>query len=203
MVEKLNMSSETIPFPNKKYNIILADPPWKFNFKNRRGLSEEAKDRLYDTMTSNDIINLPVAELADNNCILFIWVMNSQIPLALDVISSWGFVYKTVAFTWVKTTKNTYHFGGGNWTRSNPELCLLATKGHPKRMSASVRNLIISPLREHSRKPDEVRDAIVQLMGDIPRIELFAREHHEGWDSIGYDIDGMDIKKSIRKLLAI
>jgi N6-adenosine-specific RNA methylase IME4 len=173
----------------KKYNIIYADPPWSFNFQKRNGLSDEAKNHLYSTMTGDDICILPVRELADKDCILFLWVMNSELPLALKVIEAWGFTYKTVAFTWVKTTKNTYHFGGGNWTRSNPELCLLATKGHIKRQSASVRNLVISQLREHSRKPDEIRDAIVELCGDLPRIELFARQKIQGWDSWGNEID--------------
>lgn len=170
---------------NKKYNIIYADPPWNFNFRKRKGLSDAAKDNLYDTMEGQDIINLPFKELADDNCILFLWVMNSEIPLALKCIDEWGFKYKTVAFTWVKTTKNTYHFGGGNWTRSNPEICLLATKGKIKRLSASVRNLVFSRLREHSRKPDEIRDAIVELVGDLPKIELFARTETEGWDVWG------------------
>ena len=175
-------------FPDKKYNIIYADPPWSFNFRNRKGLSDDAKNRLYDTMNSEDIKELPVKQIADDNCILFLWVMNSEIPLALDVIKSWGFIYKTVAFTWVKTTKNTYHFGGGNWTRSNPELCLLATRRHIKRRSASVRNLVISRLRNHSQKPDEIRNAIVDLVGDLPRIELFAREHFPGWECWGNEV---------------
>lgn len=174
---------------NKKYNIIYADPPWHFNFRNRQGLSAEAKRRLYDTMSPEEICSLPVWKLADDNCVLFLWVMNSELPLALEVVQSWGFTYKTVAFTWVKTTKNTFHFGGGNWTRSNPELCLLATKGHIRRISASVRNLIIAPLREHSRKPDEIREHIVRLVGDLPRIELFARQKVDGWDSWGNEVD--------------
>lgn len=173
---------------NKNYNIIYADPPWAFNFKNRVGLSDEAKGRLYETMKAEDIVNLPVSEICDDNCMLFLWVMNSEIPLALDCIRAWGFKYKTVAFTWVKTTKNNYHFGGGNWTRSNPELCLLATKGKPKRISASIRNLQIHGLREHSRKPDEIRNEIVKLCGDLPRIELFARQKHEGWDCWGNEV---------------
>ena len=173
----------------KKYQIIYADPPWSFNFRQRKGLSDEAKGRLYDTMSSDGICNLPIRQLADDDCVLFLWVMNSELPLALRVIADWGFTYKTVAFTWVKTTRNTYHFGGGNWTRSNPELCLLATKGHISRRSASVRNLIISPLREHSRKPDEVRDYIVSLVGDLPRIELFARQKVEGWDCWGNEVE--------------
>ncbi len=173
----------------KQYQIIYADPPWAFNFKNRVGLSNRAKGRLYDTMDANAICGLPVAELADRDCALFLWAMNSELPLALRVIESWGFQYKTVAFTWVKTTKNTYHFGGGNWTRSNPEQCLLATKGHIARQSASVRNLVIAPLREHSRKPDEIRAAIVQLVGNLPRVELFAREKADGWDAWGNEVD--------------
>lgn len=175
----------TLPFPNKKYQIIYADPPWEFNFHKRNLVS---KDHLYSTMKSWEIKSLPVVSIADKDCILFLWIMNSQLPLALKCIQEWGFIYKTVAFTWVKVRKNTYHFGGGNWTRSNPELCLLATKGNIKRLSASVRNLIISPLREHSRKPVEVRERIVELVGDLPRIELFARERFEGWDCWGNEV---------------
>ena len=178
-----------IPFPDKKYNIIYADPAWSFNFKNRKGLSDKAKNNLYSTMNDVDILNLPLSKIANKNCILFLWVMNSKMPLAFDCIKSWGFQYKTVAFNWVKTTKkNKYHFGGGNWTRSNPEICLLATKGKIKRQSASVRELCVSELREHSRKPDCVRDRIVELCGDLPRIELFARQKTDGWDCWGNEV---------------
>ena len=97
----------------KKYQIIYADPPWSFNFQKRSGLSNDAKNSLYPTMKADDIVKLPIKKLADNNAILFLWVMNSELPLALRCIDAWGFDYKTVAFTWVKTTKNTYHFGGG------------------------------------------------------------------------------------------
>jgi len=169
-----------------KYQIIYADPPWNFNFQKR---DLKTKDHLYPTMKSKDIVNLNVKELADDDCILFLWVINSEIPLALECIKNWGFEYKTVAFTWVKTTKNTYHFGGGNWTRSNPEICLLAKKGTIKRISASVRNLVIERLREHSRKPDRIRDDIVELVGDLPRIELFAREKTPGWDVWGNEVE--------------
>ena len=178
---------------DKKYQIIYADQPWAYHFQKRKGLSDKAKSKLYPTMNGNDIVNIPIKNIVDKDCILFLWIMNSEIPLALNVIENWGFKYKTVAFTWVKTTKNTYHFGGGNWTRSNPELCLLATKGNIKRKSASVRNLIISPLKEHSKKPDEIREMIVKLVGDLPRIELFARKPDtlienpswKGWDTWG------------------
>ena len=177
-----------IQFPDKKYQIIYADPPWSFNFRKRKGLSETAKSKLYPTMNSEDILNLPIDEISANDCILFLWVMNSEIPLSLRCIENWGFKYKTVAFTWVKTTVNTYHFGGGNWTRSNPEICLLATKGNIKRVSRSVRNLKISQLRQHSQKPDSIRDDIVNLVGDLPRIELFARTQTPGWDVWGNEI---------------
>lgn len=184
--------------PNKKYNIIYADPPWNFNFHKRKKLSEEAKARLYPTMSGEDIKNLPIGDIADDDCILFLWVMNSELPLALEVIKAWGFKYKTIGFFWVKLTKKgKHHFGGGNWTRSNPEICLLATKGDVTRISASVRNLLVteeseqlfSELREHSRKPDEIRKRIVDLVGNVPRIELFARNNSDGWDCWGNQVD--------------
>jgi len=174
----------------KKYNIVYADPPWSFNFQKRNGLGAKAKKRLYSTMKAQDIINLPVAEITAKDSVLFLWVMNSELPLALDVIKAWGFMYKTVAFAWVKTTVNgKYCFGGGNWTRSNFELCLLATKGKPKRVSASVRELVVSQRREHSRKPDEIRDSIIQLCGDVPRCELFCRYPSVGWDVWGNEVE--------------
>lgn len=172
-----------------KYQIIYADPPWSFNFSNRKGLSDNAKANLYKTMSAESIKRLPVKSLADDTCILFLWVMNSELPLALDCIQEWGFKYKTVAFTWVKTRTNTYHFGGGNWTRSNPEICLLATRGKPKRRSASVRNLVVSKLERHSKKPDSVRDMITELVGDLPRVELFARNKTAGWDVWGNEVE--------------
>jgi len=173
-------------FPNKKYQIIYADPPWNFNFHKR---ALKTKEHLYPTMKADEIINLPVNKIADENSVLFLWVMNSEIPLALKCIDSWGFTYKTVAFTWVKTTKNTYHFGGGNWTRSNPELCMFATRGGGiKRVSASVRNLQIHRLAEHSKKPAIIRDEIISLVGDLTKIELFARQKTDGWDVWGNEV---------------
>jgi len=170
----------------KKYSIIYADPPWNFNFQKRKGLSYEAKGSLYPTMKAQDIIALPVNKITADNAVLFLWIMNSELPLAFEVIKAWGFEYKTVAFTWVKTTVNgKYCFGGGNWTRSNPELCLLATKGKPRRISASVRELVVAQRREYSRKPNEIRDAIVELCGDMPRCELFCRYPADGWDVWG------------------
>ena len=187
-----------IPFPNKKYQVIYADPPWEFNFAKRNNLSKQSKDKLYGTMTDDEIVNLPVESMACDDSVLFIWIMNSKLPLALKCIESWGFRYVTVAFTWVKKTNNTYHFGGGNWTRSNPEICLLATKGKPKRIDASVKNLTISHLRKHSQKPDETRRRIETLLGDCDRIELFARQRHEGWD-----VWGNQLSDNVQKVLNV
>ncbi len=186
-----------IPFPNKKYNIIYADPPWRFKNWSMKELSERGEKWAkrngrspYNVMNNEDIYNLPIKNLVDKNCILFLWATYPKLQEAIQTIKSWGFEYKTVAFTWVKETRksNGFHFGLGYWTRGNPEICLLATKGKIKRINNSVANLTISPLREHSRKPDEIRDKIVKLCGDLPRIELFARQKIEGWDVWGNEV---------------
>ena len=113
-----------------------------------------------------------------------------MLPEALEVIKRWGFKYKTVAFTWIKENKKSdgYFTGMGYYTRCNPEQCLLATKGKPKRISKSVRQLIVSRLEQHSKKPDDIRNRIVKLCGDLPRIELFARQRVEGWDCWGNEV---------------
>lgn len=176
-----------IPFPNKKYNIIYADPPWGYQNRGTRA----AANKHYDVMTIDDIKKMGVGYagggIAANDCTLFMWATFPMLKEALEVIEAWGFTYKTVAFNWVKQNKSGegIFMGLGNWTRSNSEICLLAVKGKPKRVSASVRSVLISPIERHSRKPDEVRDRIVELMGDLPRIELFARSGADGWDCWG------------------
>lgn len=177
-----------IPFPDKKYSIIYADPPWSYKDKALAGNRGAACK--YETAESIDIAGLPVKDLADNDCVLFMWVTMPKLNECFDVISSWGFQYKTCAFTWIKRNKksDSMFWGMGSWTRANPELCLIATKGHPKRLSASIHSVVESPIREHSRKPDEIRDLIVELVGDLPRIELFARQRHDGWDAWGNEI---------------
>lgn len=118
------------------------------------------------------------------------WATYPMMKEALKVIEAWGFTYKSIAFQWVKQNRsgNGFFFGLGRWTRGNTEPCLLAVKGKPKRISAGVAQLVFSPLRKHSQKPDEVRDRITDLMGDLPRIELFARETAPGWDSWGNEV---------------
>ena len=173
----------------KKYQIIYADPPWDSNSQFGRD-KKKGNDQHYPLMTIEAIKALPVAELADQDCVLFLWVVDTQLQDALDTIKAWGFEYKTVGFTWAKATKhNKDHFGVGMWTRKNPEMCLLATKGKPKRVSAGVRQLQRHKLREHSRKPDEIRDSIVELCGDVPRVELFCRYPAEGWDVWGNEVE--------------
>ena len=177
-----------IPFPKKKYKIIYADPPYYFKSYSKKGESRSASNH-YDCMQINDIYNLPVSSISDDDCCLFLWVTTPFLEQGFEIIKRWKFQFKTIAFTWVKTNKKTGYFTGmGYWTRANPEICLLATKGHPKRISKKVKELIISPRQEHSKKPDCARDRIVELMGDLPRIELFARNRYKGWESYGNEI---------------
>ena len=174
----------------KKYQIIYADPPWIFkNYNDETATNWVGKH--YPLMGLEELKKLPVCQLADKDCVLFIWVTFPTLQQSFDVISAWGFIYKTVAFTWLKQNMNSMGLwlGMGYWTRSNAELCFLATKGKPKRINAGVRQIIMSPRREHSQKPNEVREKIVQLMGDLPRIELFARQRVEGWDCWGNEVD--------------
>lgn len=169
-----------------KYSVIYADPPWRYDVKHGKGVAESN----YPTMPLEDICALDVPALAATDCALFLWATLPQLPAALRVINEWGFKYKTAAFVWLKTNRKagTWFFGLGFWTRSNAEVCLLATRGHPKRRHKGIHQFIISPIRRHSRKPDETREKIVALMGDIPRIELFARERAPGWGVWGNEI---------------
>ena len=171
---------------DKKYSIIYADPPWQYNDKGCQGAAE----KIYPTMTVKEMAELPIKQLTSDDCVLFMWATYPKIKEALDLIEKWGFTYKSIAFQWVKQNKsgNGYFFGLGRWTRGNTEPCLIATKGKPKRISANVGQLIFSPLRNHSQKPDETREKIIELIGDLPRIELFARQHTDGWDCWGNEV---------------
>ena len=134
---------------------------------------------------------LPVNDLAAENAVLIMWATFPNLPLALATIEAWGFTYKTCAFTWVKQNRKSpsLFWGMGYYTRSNAEVCLLAVKGRPlARYSHKVHSVILSPVETHSKKPDETRDRIVELFGDLPRIELFARQRAEGWDCWGNEV---------------
>lgn len=150
-----------------------------------------AAEKIYPTMSLEDICHLPVNEMADKDSLLFLWATFPKLKEAMKVIEAWGFEYKTIAFLWLKQNKSGkgWFYGLGFWTRGNAEICLLATKGHPKRESKSVHQFIISPLRKHSQKPDETRDKIVELAGDLPRVELFARNKTDDWDTWGNEVD--------------
>ena len=170
-----------------KYNIIYADPPWQFKTYSKRGSLKKSADCHYSCMDLEDIKALQVSDIAAEDCILFLWVTFPLLREGLEVMRAWGFTYKSVAFVWLKQNRKspTWFYGLGFWTRGNAEICLLATKGHPKRQSNKVHQFIISPVEQHSKKPDITRDKIVALMGDIPRIELFARQETAGWDTWG------------------
>lgn len=167
---------------DRKYNIIYADPPWQYW---ESGNKNQALH--YTTMTIDEICDLPVKDIADNDCVLFLWVTYPILHEAFRVIESWGFKYSTAAFVWVKKNKqkDSPFVGCGAWTRANSELCLLATKGNIMRLDASVSQIVESPIEEHSKKPDVVRDLITRLVGKLPRVELFCRNPAEGWDVWG------------------
>ena len=185
----------------KKYQIIYADPPWSYIDKALSG--NRGACCKYSVMGGEELSALPIKELSDKDCILFMWVTMPKLNEVFDLIKSWGFEYKTVGFTWVKRNKksSSWFWGMGRWTRANAELCLIATKGKPKRINAGINSIIDTPIEEHSKKPNIVRDKIVQLVGDLPRIELFARQKTEGWDVIGNDIDGKDIRKTLENMV--
>jgi N6-adenosine-specific RNA methylase IME4 len=173
-------------FPDKKYQIIYADPPWRYWEGGKKNQSKH-----YGTMNIEELKLLPVSAISDVNCALFLWVTFPILEHVFDLAKTWGFRYSTQAFTWVKRNKiaDTWFWGCGGWTRANAELCLLFTKGSPKRVSRSVHSIIDCRIMEHSKKPTEVRHKIVELMGDLPRIELFARQKADGWDAWGNEVD--------------
>jgi len=174
--------------PRNHYGAILADPPWAFRVwsKSDRGRTAAAH---YSTMPIADICALPVADIAAKDSVLFLWASWPQLEDALALIKAWGFTFKTCAFCWTKAHAGQIEMfesaipdqmGMGYWTRANTEACLLATRGKPKRLNADVRQAIIEPRREHSRKPDCVHDRIERLVAG-PYLELFARAEHPGW----------------------
>ena len=169
-----------IKFPDKKYQIILADPAWSYELGSREGTTKNH----YETMTLEDICNLPVQQIADKNCYLFLWASSPTLKEALQVMERWGFKYKVVAFVWSKTDQE---MGLGHYTRTNHEFVLLGTKGSLERKSHKIKQWIKAPRTNHSKKPNKVRERIIQLYGDLPRIELFARTKVHGWDVWGND----------------
>ena len=162
----------TIEIPTKQYGALLADPPWHWRSYSAKGTGRGAVSH-YDTMSMEQIAELPVGEFAAKDAVLFLWVIDSMLPEGLQLVKAWGFKYKCVGFVWAKTwpkadhqclSEQSFPMGTGYWTRANPELCLLATKGSPKTVARNVRRLIISPRREHSRNPDEIFSRLERLV---------------------------------------
>jgi N6-adenosine-specific RNA methylase IME4 len=169
----------------RKYRAIYADPPWSFRNWSAKGTGRNAVSH-YDCLDFDALARLPVSDVAADDCVLFLWAVDPLLPRAFDLIKAWGFEYKTVGFYWVKHNRSGEGFftGLGYWTRANPEQCLLATRGKPRRRAKDVRRLVVDHRREHSRKPDQVRERIERLV-DGPYLELFARETRPGWDCWG------------------
>lgn len=175
-------------FPSEKYKIIYADPPW--TYKDKASAGNRGASYKYKALSLADIKALPVANISDKDCALFLWITMPKLFECYEVIKAWGFEYKTCAFTWVKKNKkaDSWFWGMGNWTRANAELCLLATKGKPKRIDCGVHSVVDSKIERHSKKPDIIRTKIVTLLGDVPRIELFARQKTKGWEAWGNEV---------------
>lgn len=197
----------------KKYNIILADPPWQFSNKKTGGSMKSGAQQQYPVMTIDDLKNLDVNSIASDDCVLFMWWVGAMPQEAIDLVHAWGFTLKNMkGFDWNKlTVNNKPFFGMGFWTRAGSESAIIATKGKPKPLSHSVRavgNFDSESLDDlfwesvgftgsykigkHSEKPSEYRDKCVELMGDVPRLEMFARKRTKGWD-----VFGNEVKKSI------
>lgn len=191
------MSDPFANLPRNHYRAILADPPWSFDTWSDAGKDRSA-DQHYSTMSVRHIARLPVEDVAASDCVLFIWATWPRLQDALWLIGAWGFVYKTSGFDWMKADPyrlfaddKTPQVGMGYWTRSNTEPCLLATRGKPKRINADVRQGIIAPRREHSRKPDEIHGRIERLVAG-PYLELFARQSRPGWTTWGNEATKFD-----------
>ena len=196
-----------------RYQIIYADVPWSYDDK--KGNLPKLGGITYPTMSLDDLRELPIINIADRNSVLFLWATMPMLREALILIASWGFEYRTCGFNWIKLNptgsieirdrdiilRKGIYSGLGHWVNGNAELCLFGKCGHPKRVERNVKQILFAPRTRHSQKPYEVRDRIVRLMGDLPRIELFAREKVSGWDCLGFDIDGRDIRDSLNDLI--
>lgn len=173
-----------------QYGCILADPPWLFKtWSGKTCTSHRTANDHYKTAQSNQLMALPVRDIAGNDCAMFMWSVDSHVDQAIGLAEGWGFAFKTIAFVWAKTNANgTFPIGMGYWSRKQTETCLLFTRGKPRRMDKGVRQLIVAPRREHSRKPDEQYERIERLVAG-PYLELFARQTRPGWDAWGNETE--------------
>ncbi len=179
------------PLPAGRFATIYADPPWRYETWSDAG-KDRAPDNHYPTMDTAAICALPVADIAADDCALFLWAYTPMLPDALQVIQFWGFTYKTIAFMWAKSNGDVEDaiIGQGHWTRQQGEICLLATRGRPQRIEKGVRQLVVAPRGEHSEKPEEVAASIERLVGG-PYVELFAETTRPGWTAWGNPTRGI------------
>lgn len=195
--------------PKRHFGAILADPPWHFKartaIQSQNPSSRRDVERHYSTLSLAELKALPVRDLAAPHCHLFMWTTGPHFPQALELMAAWGFKWSTVAFTWVKlkrsidsrqlrvlpTLDSDLHVGLGLTTRKNAEFCLLGRLAKSKRKAKDVREIILSPVREHSRKPDEARDRIERYC-DGPYLEMFARSTRPGWTAWGNETSRFD-----------
>lgn len=198
-----------------RYRAILADPPWQFDAWDGPQLPTSKRSAVgatdYPMLSDSDLAQLPVGDLADSDCALFLWATMPKLDVAIEVGKAWGFAYKTCGFNWLKVNDNAidvwfnrpmstdvWRSGMGYWTNSNSELVLLFTRGKPQRIARDVKQIIVAPVTRHSAKPEEVQDRIERLVAG-PYLELFARRQRPGWTCMGNEIDGLDIRDAIAK----
>jgi N6-adenosine-specific RNA methylase IME4 len=184
------------------YQIIYADPPWEYD--NPKGNDPAMGGLTYPVMSNAELQKLPIKRITDKNCSLFLWATMPKLKEAIWLGEEWGFKYVSCAFTWIKSNPsgNGIYSGLGHWTNGNAELCLFFKKGQPKRIAKDVKQVQIFPVRKHSEKPPPIRNEIIRLVGDLPRIELFAREKVEGWDCWGNETgNGIGLIMPIEKFL--
>lgn len=172
-----------IPFPDKKYQIIYADPPWSYRNKKTGGSMKSGSESKYTTMSIDEICNLAIRDIADKNSVLFLWATVPLLPEAFIVMKSWGYRYKTM-LTWRKIMS----LGMGFWFRGQTEHLLLGIKGKVKAFRIQKPNFIQCKVGKHSQKPKEFRD-LIETIELSPRIELFARQETPGWDVWGNEVN--------------
>jgi N6-adenosine-specific RNA methylase IME4 len=173
--------------PLRHYGAILADPPWSYlTWGGDQTVPHRTEEAPYTTMMTDELKSLPVASLAKDDCVLFLWTISSNLEQAFPLANAWGFQYKAKVFEWFKRTNDgkSFRMGMGKWSRQETETCLLFTRGKPKRLSGGVRQVIESVPRGHSRKPDEQYDRIRKLVAG-PYLELFAKYRKVGWSGWG------------------
>jgi len=176
--------SPGLVLPDDRFDFIMADPPWRFQARSKKGVTSKSAGGQYRTMTIDAIKAMPIPEICQKDCLLWLWATNPMLPEALDVLAAWGFSFKTGGH-WCKTTRHgKLAFGTGYILRCAGEPWLIGTRGRP-RTTRSVRSVIMAPIREHSRKPDEAFLEAEKLMPDANRLELFSRQQRPGWSAWG------------------